>query len=469
MAKKTKTKFDWRITSMVALAVFAQEVTWNFYDAQVPPLLREHVTSAALIGLFMGLDNFLGIFIQPWLGNISDRTRTRRGRRMPFIIVGMPLAAVFFVCIPYAPNLPLLVAFMVAYAVVAKGFKPVAEALMPDYIGPEHRSRANAIVKVATTLTLVVSALISLFVIDEHPQLAFAIPAAIMVAIGVVLWLQVNDSESPGYQAAVAEAQDKPEERAPRVRTVLWRFLTNPDRSGLFMLLVVFAFAGAWAASRSLLTTFGIETLGMTRGRAGALGLAASIIFIAAAIPTALIAERIGRIKTIGAGIVLFGVGIAVATAVPSELGVEIALCLCGIGYAGYAINAVVVFWNLSSARTLGTYTGFYAIASASGAATGPAIVGVLVDLTGWRLMFLDTGILALAALAFLLAVAHYAKRNPTTPEPGVSAGPARAAASGEQTSGSQSPASQTVAAAIPEPEATPGGVQPTSMEGDRK
>ena len=81
-----------RITFLVALAVFAQESTWNFYDNQVPPLLQEHLASAALVGLLMGMDNLLGIFIQPWLGNRSDNTRTRWGRRMPYLIVGMPVA-----------------------------------------------------------------------------------------------------------------------------------------------------------------------------------------------------------------------------------------------------------------------------------------------------------------------------------------------------------------------------------------
>src|ERR1044071_5155135 len=89
-----------RIVFYVALAAFAQESTWNFYDAQVPPLLREHLGSAALIGFLMGMDNLLGIVIQPWIGHRSDNTRTRWGRRIPYIAVGMPVAAVLFAFIP---------------------------------------------------------------------------------------------------------------------------------------------------------------------------------------------------------------------------------------------------------------------------------------------------------------------------------------------------------------------------------
>ena len=85
-----------KITFFIALTLFAQEATWNFYDNQVPALLRDHVASAALVGVLMGMDNLLGIFVQPWIGNRSDNTRTRWGRRIPYLVVGMPVAALLF-------------------------------------------------------------------------------------------------------------------------------------------------------------------------------------------------------------------------------------------------------------------------------------------------------------------------------------------------------------------------------------
>jgi MFS family permease len=133
-----------RITFFVALAVFAQESTWNLYDSQVPPLLREHLGSAALIGALMGMDNLLGIFVQPWMGNRSDGTRTAWGRRIPYLVVGMPVAALLFILIPHAAaSLPLLILTMFGYALVANSFKPIAESLLPDgAAGPTRRSRS---------------------------------------------------------------------------------------------------------------------------------------------------------------------------------------------------------------------------------------------------------------------------------------------------------------------------------------
>ena len=204
------------ITFFVALAVFAQESTWNFYDAQVPPLLREHVGSAAVIGLLMGMDNILGIFIQPWIGNRSDNTRTRWGRRIPYLAAGMPIAALLFATIPLASSLPALVALMFAYALVANSFKPLGESLLPDFIRPERRSRANAAVKIASSLTIIVSALISTFLVDSHPVLAFSVPSVLMLASAAVLVLRVRDSASPAYRAAVAEDRAAGARRRPQ-------------------------------------------------------------------------------------------------------------------------------------------------------------------------------------------------------------------------------------------------------------
>src|SRR3569833_2986162 len=119
-----------RITFFIALALFAQESTWNFYDNQVPVLLRQHVTSAALVGALMGMDNLLGIFVQPWVGNRSDNTRTRWGRRMPYLAVGMPVAALIFLLLPWAPTLPALIGVMLLYALIANTMRTLAVSLV---------------------------------------------------------------------------------------------------------------------------------------------------------------------------------------------------------------------------------------------------------------------------------------------------------------------------------------------------
>jgi MFS family permease len=404
-----------RITFLVALAVFAQESTWNLYDSQVPPLLREHVGSAALIGALMGMDNLLGIFIQPWMGNRSDGTRTSWGRRIPYLVVGMPVAALLFVLIPHAAvSLPLLVLVMFGYALVANSFKPIAESLLPDFIAPERRSRANAAVKIASSITVIVAALISLFLIDDFPKLSFAIPAVLMlVSVGVLAW-RVRDSKSPAYQAALEEDRSEKDAR-PRVRMrdVLIDIGRDADRSRLLVIAAVFAFGGAWFASRSLVTNYGIETLGMSRGDAGGLTLPSGLAFLVAAYPVALFAERFGRLRVILIGMAVFAAAMVLGTIVRTPTGTVVALCVAAAGAAAFMVNMAVVLWNLApSARVLGTYTGLYTVGWSGGGFLGPALVGGMVDVTGWPFMLLDVGVVTAIAVLLVARVAVLQRRR---------------------------------------------------------
>lgn len=393
-----------RITFFVSLAVFAQESTWNLYDAQVPPLLREHIGSAALVGLLMGMDNLLGIFIQPWMGNRSDNTRTSWGRRIPYLVVGMPLAALLFLTIPHvAASLPLLIVVMFSYALVANSFKPIAESLLPDFIPPQRRSRANAVVKIASSLTVMVAALISIFLIDDYPRLSFAIPAILMVASMVVLAAKVRDNQSSAYQTALDEER---EQQDMRVRDTVRDIVKDADRSRLLLIVSILLFGGAWAASRALMTPYGMEVLDMSRGEAGGLTLPSGVAFIVAAYPVARLAERFGRLRVMMVGMTVFAAGMVLGTVVQTPTGAVIGLCVAAAGASSFLVNAVVILWNLApSDRVVGTYTGLYTVGWVSGGFLGPAAVGGMVDLTGWPLLLLDVAIVAMLAVLVVARV----------------------------------------------------------------
>ncbi|MFE6199338.1 MFS transporter [Streptomyces sp. NPDC057838] len=409
-----------RITFLVALAVFAQESTWNFYESQVPPLLREHLTSAAVVGLLMGMDNLLGIFVQPWIGNRSDRTRTSWGRRMPYLVVGMPLAAALFLLIPHsAASLPLLIAVLFSYALVANTFKPIAEALVPDFIAPERRSRANAAVKIASSITAILAALISIFLVDDHPSLAFAVPSVIMLISIGVLAATVRDSRSPAYRAAVAECAEKDGagQAGPRVRDTFMEIIRDTDRSRLLLLFAILLFGSAWAASRSLITPYGMETLDMSRGAAGGLPLPSGITFILAAYPAAVLAERYGRLRVMAVGMSVFAASMVLGTIVRTPTGTTAALCLAAAGAACFLVNAVVVLWNLApSARVFGTYAGMYSVGWAGGGFAGPAVVGAMVDITGWPLMLVDIAVIAALSIALVARIRVLQRRTAPAP-----------------------------------------------------
>ena len=135
-----------QVTFLVALAVFAQESMWNFYDNQVPPMLRDHLSSAALVGFVHGHGQ-PARHLHPAVDRQPVRPHPHRSG-----VAGSPISpsgcrpprCSSSSCHTRRSSLPLLIVVIVAFALVSNSFKPIGEALVPDFIAPERRGRANA-------------------------------------------------------------------------------------------------------------------------------------------------------------------------------------------------------------------------------------------------------------------------------------------------------------------------------------
>lgn len=98
-------KLDHRRTILVGLAFLSICAFWQMYDSVIPKILTEtfHLNET-LSGAIMALDNILALFLLPLFGALSDRTSTKIGRRMPFILLGTACAAVLMNLLPVLDN-----------------------------------------------------------------------------------------------------------------------------------------------------------------------------------------------------------------------------------------------------------------------------------------------------------------------------------------------------------------------------
>lgn len=391
--------FNARASIFIAIAIFAQESVWNFYDAQVPASLRQYVSSAAVIGLLMGMDNFLGIFIQPWIAHRSDQTRSRWGRRFPYLLIGAPIAAMFYVAIPWANSFPALVASMFGFALIANSFKAIAESLTADYQPPQHRSKGNAVAKIGGALTILGSAAVSYLVVDKDVHWAFLIPATLLCGGFALAWLGLRSQKTMEADALVPAG----DARQPRLRELLTDIVRDSNKSRLLMLVAVFLGAGTWSGMRSQMTPYAMEVLGLTRGQAGALGLPAGIAFVLCAYPVAMLSDASSRLMVCKLGMAVFALGCVGTFIGTSALSTMVMLAVASIGYVGFVVNAIVIMWNFSpNPNTLGAYTGFYSLAAALGSTLMPSLLGLLVDVSAWHYMMLHAAVLALATVLLL-------------------------------------------------------------------
>ncbi len=98
-------KLNYKRTIFVGFAFFLISAFWQVYDSIIPlTLTNKFGLSQTGSGFVMVLDNLIALFMLPLFGAISDRCRSRLGRRTPFILIGTIAAALLFFSLSFADN-----------------------------------------------------------------------------------------------------------------------------------------------------------------------------------------------------------------------------------------------------------------------------------------------------------------------------------------------------------------------------
>ncbi|MBQ1280717.1 MAG: MFS transporter, partial [Oscillospiraceae bacterium] len=95
-------KLNYKRTIFVGFAFFLISAFWQAYDTTIPLILTNKFgLSQTVSGVVMAFDNILALFMLPLFGAISDRTKTKLGKRTPFILAGTIVAAAAFIALSF--------------------------------------------------------------------------------------------------------------------------------------------------------------------------------------------------------------------------------------------------------------------------------------------------------------------------------------------------------------------------------
>ena len=98
-------KLNYKRTVFVGFAFFLICAFWQVYDVTIAmTLTNKFGMSQTVSGIIMALDNILALFMLPLFGGISDRCKSKSGRRTPFVRTGTILAVVFLMLLSLSDN-----------------------------------------------------------------------------------------------------------------------------------------------------------------------------------------------------------------------------------------------------------------------------------------------------------------------------------------------------------------------------
>lgn len=403
------------LTFLIGFGFFTMGLMDPLYDTYVPVFLGKYVSSNALIGFIMTIDNIFAIFLIPIVSVWSDNTRTRIGRRMPFIVVTLPLTAIAFSGLPYAAyaSLGALIAVIFALNVFKQSARGPVVALMPDTIPGDFRSEANGVINtmggIGTILgTIALARLMNLkaslpLLGATENRIPFPI-AGLFVVLATVLVFAFVRERSADESAA--------EEKVPVIQSIK-NIAGQKDKSALWILISLFFWFLGYQGVLPFIGKYVLES--KIAGSAGSAALPAGMVGISYAIfaiPSGYVAHRLGRRKTIRAALLvlvalllaLFAFGPLTAS-LSSGLRFAAFLALMfvfGTFWVTIVTNSFPMLWQMASFGTMGIYTGLYYTFSQIAAITAPPITGGIIDLAGYPGIFAFAAACMLAAFCFM-------------------------------------------------------------------
>ena len=311
-----------------------------------------------------------------------------------------PVTLVFFIA--------LLLVILVSMAV----FRSPAVALMPDVTLKPLRSKANAVINLMGSaggiLVLVLGMVFATSAVRNSLMSYtgyFAVIAAIMLAALVVFMLAVRENEwaAEMQQQSVELGLEDKEEAATGER----KLSVDEVRSLIFLLLSIVLWFFGYNAVTSKYSVYASNILHKDYNLTLIIAQAAAIISY---LPVGFIASRVGRKKTILAGVVMLTAAFTTAAFMSAEsptMLMNAMFALAGIAWATINVNSFPMVVEMCSGGNVGKYTGFYYTASMAAQVATPMLSGLLMDRMGMHVLFPYAAVFTALAFVTMLFVRH--------------------------------------------------------------
>ncbi len=502
-------KLNYRRTICVGFAFFLICTFWQAYDNTIPMILTNKFgMSQTLSGLIMALDNILALFLLPLFGMLSDRTKSRLGRRTPFILFGTILAVIAFISLSAVDAMQIkklgditkiddpsalqmiyeetaeselltpggesfvlkelydaetfsqitstaeedgktvtnpeytnyvvparqalagkitkaqpgtLIVFIVLLlaALISMGtFRSPAVALMPDVTIKPLRSKANAVINLMGSaggiLALVLGMVFATSAVSNSMMSYtgyFAVIGGIMLGALALFMLTVRE---PRFVEEMREesrryglTDDKSEDVGGLPNQTAGGLGTAEKRSLLFLFAsIVFWFAG-YNAVTSKYSVYAGQVLHKDYNLTLIIAQMAAIVSY---LPVGIIASKIGRKKTILAGVAMLAAAFGSAAFMRSGSPAMVMNCvfaLTGIAWATINVNSFPMVVEMCRESDVGKYTGFYYAASMAAQVATPIVSGFLMDQLGMTVLFPYAVFFVILSFLTMLFVKH--------------------------------------------------------------
>lgn len=460
--KNNTLRLNYKRTFLIGFAFFGILLLWQVYDSWCPTFLTDifarrmyGISSAELkagdpakilnvqwiVGIIMACDNLAALILLPLFGNLSDKTVTPIGKRMPYILTGTFVAAIAFPFIPLFFHNNSIVGMVIMMAIVLMFmmmYRNPAVALMPDITPKPLRAKANGIINIMGYFGGAFATVLGIFLkLSDYInasdaarkvwtiEIPFIVASVLMVISALVLFFTVRENDI---------AEEMKDQMAEGER---FAAIENPvdddkpmSKANKKMLLAILGAEFFWFMSDNAIGTYignyVIYYLNSVSSATMILTIIGGVASVAGFATAGSIADKIGRKWTISTGLGITIVALIImcfvaptgnAVGAHGEFSFPVLLYVVwiikGFGMALVHNCSFPMVVELSSNKTIGKFTGFYYAASMSAQTVTPVLLGLVFNVTGaWRALPVYSTILLILSCAVFTALVKNIKAN---------------------------------------------------------
>lgn len=455
-------KLNYKRTFLIGFAFFGILLLWQVYDSWTPTFLTELFKEAMgakteeevqyLVGIIMAMDNLAALIMLPVFGKLSDKTHTKIGKRMPYILVGTFICAIAFPFIPVLFHYHSLVGTIVMMLIVvffAMMYRNPAVALMPDITPKPLRSKANGIINIMGYFGGACATLVGLvFVLSEYLggssssndlwatsqaniwiiESPFLIASILMIISALVLFFTIDENK---LEKQLEPEMKRGEEEAEVEGKIADENQTMSKANKTMLLLILVAEFFWFMADNGISTFMGNYTQYHLMAKSSGnmintiVGGAGSVIGFAVG---GFIASKIGRKWTVSSGLIATITAYVVWTILTYVIPVTEPAAgqynafpiyiyfiwfIKGVGMSFVHANSLPMVLELCSAKKVGAFTGYYYASSMAAQTITPCLLGLLLLTPGFNFSILP--VYALICAATSLAIFMFVKNIKTS------------------------------------------------------
>ena len=417
-------KLNVKRTTLVGLAFLSICLFWEMYDFTTPLVLKNtYHLGDTWAGVVMAMDNVLALFLLPFFGALSDKCSTKIGRRMPFILGGTAAAVVLIALMPMVIDrfpLPVFLVFLGLLLLAMGVYRSPAVALMPDVTPKPLRSKGNAVINLMGAL----GGLITLLLIQKVPfaviksvnaagetisdyRYLYWIVAGLMAGCIAALYLTIRENALTAEMEKIHYGET--EETRKAIEPGAAGGLRPEVRRSLILILCSVAL---WFMGYNAVTTafskYAIQVWQTAEESAAGLKILPTVFAILSYWPVGILASKVGRKKTIIAGVIVLAACFGLVTFFHSLSRVIYPLfALVGVAWAAINVNSLPMVVELATGEETGKYTGFYYTFSMAAQVVTPILSGWLLEHVGYHTLFPYAMIMVLGSFVTMLFVRH--------------------------------------------------------------